>query len=379
MRVEVATRYGAIYQLKQNTMNKKLYLFPLLGLGVWGLTACSAPSEKPKPEEGVSTVLQEMTSEVSVMPLEKRVFRNELISNGKVSAAAYSDLYFVSGERIARVYVQNGDRVNRGQKLAELDLFTLQNDLSQAANSLEKARLDLKDVLIGQGYSPDSLAAVPDDIMRVALIRSGYAQSEASYEKARYQLERAILVSPYDGVVANLFRKENNPAETGKAFCRVIATDSMEVDFTLMESELFEVRRGDVVKVAPYAGHAEEYTGRITAINPLVESDGMVRAKARVNGSPHLYEGMNVRVRIQQESGRELVVPKSAVVLRSGRQVVFTLEEGLAVWNYVRTGMENLDEYTIEEGLEEGATVIVSGNVNLAHESPVVVVGSNEL
>ena len=88
---------------------------------------------------------------------------------------------------------------------------------------------------------------------------------------------------------------------------------------------------------------------------------------------------MNVRVRIQQESGRELVVPKSAVVLRSGRQVVFTLEEGLAVWNYVRTGMENLDEYTIEEGLEEGATVIVSGNVNLAHESPVVVVGSNEL
>lgn len=379
MRVEVATRYGAIYQLKQNTMNKKLYLFPLLGLGVCGLTACSAPSEKPKPEESVSTVLQEMTSEVSVMPLEKRVFRNELISNGKVSAAAYSDLYFVSGERIARVYVQNGDRVNRGQKLAELDLFTLQNDLSQAVNSLEKARLDLKDVLIGQGYSPDSLATVPDDIMRVALIRSGYAQSEASYEKARYQLERAILVSPYDGVVANLFRKENNPAETGKAFCRVIATDSMEVDFTLMESELFEVRRGDVVKVAPYAGHAEEYTGRITAINPLVESDGMVRAKARVNGSPHLYEGMNVRVRIQQESGRELVVPKSAVVLRSGRQVVFTLEEGLAVWNYVRTGMENLDEYTIEEGLEEGATVIVSGNVNLAHESPVVVVGSNEL
>lgn len=150
-------------------MNKKLYLFPLLGLGVWGLTACSAPSEKPKPEEGVSTVLQEMTSEVSVMPLEKRVFRNELISNGKVSAAAYSDLYFVSGERIARVYVQNGDRVNRGQKLAELDLFTLQNDLSQAANSLEKARLDLKDVLIGQGYSPDSLAAVPDDIMRSRL------------------------------------------------------------------------------------------------------------------------------------------------------------------------------------------------------------------
>lgn len=356
-------------------MNKRFYLFPLCGLMCGMMAACSASSEKSSSQESLSTVLQEVTNEVSVMPLKKQLFQNEVVSNGKVSAAAYSDLYFASNERIARIYVQNGDRVCRGQKLAELDRFTLQNDLTQAANSLEKARLDLKDVLIGQGYIPDSMSAVPDDVMRVALIRSGYAQNEAAYEKARYQMDRAVLVSPYDGVVANLFSKENNPAETGKAFCRVIATDSMEVDFTLMEGELYAVHKGDAVKIAAYAGDGEEYTGRVTEINPLVESDGMVQAKARVNGSPRLYEGMNVRVRIQQAFGQELVVPKSAVVLRSGRQVVFTLEDGLAIWNYIQTGKENLDEYTITEGLEEGDTVIVSGNVNLAHESPVVVVG----
>ena len=74
--------------------------------------------------------------------------------------------------------------------------------------------------------------------------------------------------------------------------------------------------------------------------------------------------------------GQHLVVPNSAVVLRSGRQVVFTVgdKKDKAMWNYVHTGLENMGEYTIVDGLEEGMEVIVSGNVNLAHEAPVKIV-----
>ncbi|MDD4032931.1 MAG: hypothetical protein PHS48_06780 [Bacteroidales bacterium] len=52
---------------------------------------------------------------------------------------------------------------------------------------------------------------------------------------------------------------------------------------------------------------------------------------------------------------------------------MFTLVDGKAFWNYVTTGLENATEYTIEEGLKPGDQVIVSGNINLAHESPVIV------
>jgi Na+-driven multidrug efflux pump len=72
--------------------------------------------------------------------------------------------------------------------------------------------------------------------------------------------------------------------------------------------------------------------------------------------------------------GKQLVVPKSAVVLRSGKQVVFTLTEDKAYWNYVHTGLENADSYTIIDGLKEGDIVITSGNINLAHEAPVKVI-----
>ena len=77
---------------------------------------------------------------------------------------------------------------------------------------------------------------------------------------------------------------------------------------------------------------------------------------------------------MRRQLDEKLIVPKSAVVLRSGRQVVFTLEKGKALWNYVQTGLENMELYTIEDGLKEGDTVITTGNLNLAHETPVNVI-----
>ena len=84
---------------------------------------------------------------------------------------------------------------------------------------------------------------------------------------------------------------------------------------------------------------------------------------------------MNVRVIVKRQIEETLVIPKSAVVLRSGgRKVVFTHENGHAVWNYVTTSLENMDEYIITEGLKPGQEVIITGNINLAHESPVQVI-----
>lgn len=88
-----------------------------------------------------------------------------------------------------------------------------------------------------------------------------------------------------------------------------------------------------------------------------------------------MVEGMNVRVSIFRSLGNQWVVPKTAVVLRTGKEVVFTLVDGKAVWNYVQTGLENASEYIItSETLKEGDLIITDGNINLAHESSVVVI-----
>jgi RND family efflux transporter MFP subunit len=154
----------------------------------------------------------------------------------------------------------------------------------------------------------------------------------------------------------------------------VIDTRSLEASFTVLEGEAPLIRTGDRVEVTPFSLPDAKTEGRISEINPTVDEHGMVRVKASIaNREKRLFEGMNVRIHVQRMLGRQLVVPKEAVVLRSGKPVVFTLVGGKAYWNYVQTGLENAGSFTITEGLKEGDVVITSGNINLAHESAVSV------
>ena len=101
----------------------------------------------------------------------------------------------------------------------------------------------------------------------------------------------------------------------------------MEADFTVLENVLAFIRMGDKVVITPYAG-GDAFEGSVSEINPLVDANGMVKVKALVNAGGKLFSGMNVRVSVRRSLGERLVIPKSAVVLRSGKQVVFTLKDG---------------------------------------------------
>ena len=360
--------------MKNKKKRMKRYMVYIAALA---LAACSGAKTADEDEAGVATMLPAESNEVTVQVLEKKVFEHELVSNGKLVAGKQADLRFETAGVVVAVHVKNGERVQAGQVIAELDKFRLANQVAQTKDALEKARLELQDVLIGQGYAADAQEEVPADVMRLARVRSGYDQAEAQYALAKYEEEHASLKAPFDGVVANLETRGFNRPDGSKPFCRVIGSGGMEVAFKVLESELPLVRRGDRVEVAPFAGTAGACSGTVSEINPLVDENGLVSVRARVNGGARLFDGMNVRVSVKRSVAGQLVVPKTAVVLRSGKKVVFTLSSGKAVWNYVQTGLENATHCTILEGLKEGDTVIVSGNINLAHEAPVTVV--NEL
>ncbi len=348
-----------------------------------GMMSCSGgDKENNEAEETIETALVEETNEVNVMTLELADFNHELVSNGKLSARRSVDLRFTSAEPIAHIYVKNGDRVKKGQKLAELAPFRLQSQTATSKDALERAKLELQDVLIGQGYTLADSAKVPEATMKLVRVRSGYDQALIQYQMAVYEEQNAILTAPFDGVVANLFAKEHNTASTTERFCSIIDPGSLEATFTVLENELPLIKAGDRVEVTPYAMTNTKVDGRISEINPLVDANGMVQVKAAVSGNGKLFEGMNVRVNIHRSLGKQLIVPKTAVVLRSGKQVVFKLDASKehAVWVYVTTGLENADSYTIAtsegDGLHEGDLVITNNNINLAHDAPVKVIGN---
>lgn len=313
---------------------------------------------------------------VDTMTLRKVPFSREIVSNGTLEGARRAELAFPSGGTVAKVFVHNGSRVKAGSSIAALDTEALELAVESARQGLERARLDYLDRLVSYGYGSDT-TQIPAELREAARARSGYAAAELSVRTAEMNLRGAVLLAPFSGVVANL---EVKPWEQASGtVCLVIDDSTLDVRFTLLESELPGIFIGQTVAVAPFIDPEARYEGRIREVNPFVDEKGQVSVVASLRGARGLLEGMNVKLYIRSKGTPQLVVPKSAVVMRDGYDVVFTLDTAQmkAQWLYVDIAGSNSTDHAItgcarkRTEVQEGAVVITSGNLNLADGSSV--------
>lgn len=311
---------------------------------------------------------------VDTMTLRRVPFSREIVSNGTLEGARRAELAFPSGGTVAKVFVHNGSRVQAGSPIAALDTEALELALENARNTLERNRLDYLDRLVSYGYGSDT-TQIPAELREAARARSGYAAAELSVRTAEMNLRGAVLRAPFTGVVANL--KVKPWEQASGTVCLVIDDTTLDVRFTLLESELPGIFLGQTVAVAPYIDPDARYEGRIREINPFVDEKGQVSVVASLRGARGLVEGMNVKLYIRSEGTPQLVVPKSAVVMRDGYDVIFTLDtvQMKAQWLYVDIAGSNSADHAItgcakkRTEVHEGAVVITTGNLNLADGS----------
>jgi RND family efflux transporter MFP subunit len=353
--------------IRLKALSYTIYLFSLSLM----LVSCNSSKEESS-EELAKRSYTDRIIQVQTTEAVKGLFTKELVSTGKLYAFKKAEIPFRISENITSITVKNGDRVKKGQLLATLEQFNQTIALDQAKNQMEKALNDMEDNLIGRGYGIKDTANMPWKILRSVRIESGYNTAYTNLKEAEYNFEATRLRAPFSGIISDLKAKVFNPASSYEYFCILIDDGMMDVEFNVMESEISQVRSGQKVQVFPFADPEKVYTGTITQINPQVDENGLIMVKATVKNSDlSLMDGMNVKILSKNKVPDQLIVPKEAVVLRQGREVVFTYEDGLAKWNYVKTGLENSTQFTITEGLSEGQKVIVSNNLNLAHETRV--------
>ena len=220
---------------------------------------------------------------------------------------------------------------------------------------MRKAEIDLNDVLIGFGYGDADTSEVPAATMAIARTRSGYADAEQNWRRALYDYNGTRIVAPFTGKVANVKGRvyESAPSEN---FCSV--------------------------KISPFNAPDKIYAGHIISVNPTVDDKGRIEITASVsNADGSMMDGMNVRVMVEEIIPCQQVVPKSAVVMRDNQDVLFVYQsaDSTARWVYVDIVMSNSDSHVVKVNEERtaelnlGDAVITSGNLNLAHESKVIV------
>lgn len=345
-------------------------------LCISSIFAFSCRNNTPANETEIKELLQISQTEVDTIHLKRATFSKEIISNGIVKCINSADLKFRTSGIIKKIYVNNGDIVKIGDTIAQLDTKFIELEVDKNYTLYKKAILDFNDILVGYGYGNDT-TNIPKELLNIAKIRSGLLISKNNYEVSLLNLKSSCVIAPYNGIIANLEIKEHE-FYNNNTICTILNNSKYKVDFNLLEGEINYVKKGDCVYIQPYSDNTIKIKGIVKEINPIINDNGQISLSAILSTNNLLIDGMKVKVRIAANSREGIVMPKSAVVLRNGRDVLFVYnkEREEAEWKYVNIIDSNSNSYLLDESkaeLTNGDAIIIWGNLNLSNNSKVVI------
>lgn len=334
------------------------------------LTSCQQKEEPTEAELAtVGGIATTETIQVKTAIAEEKVFEYFIETKGKVTAKKQVELIFETQGRIEKIHKQNGVYVKKGEVIAELDKTKLKLALEKAKLELQVKQGDYQLKVEEYAFYNGDTSSLNEQQRLNMLASSGLGIARLNYDEAKYQFENAVLKAPFSGRIANLFINEGS-LTNNKVFCTLFTSNELSIQAEVLESDIPLLKIGQKATVR-FIGNEQVYEAKLQQINPLVEENGQVRIVLILLKPSHIILGMNASVTLHIQNKKTIVVPKEALVIRSGRNVVFTYEEGKAKWNYVEVGKENGKEIEIVEGLGNNEQVIISNNLQLEHDTEV--------
>jgi membrane fusion protein (multidrug efflux system) len=270
----------------------------------------------------------------------------------------------VSG-RIAKLGFSDGQAVRRGQLLVQLDDTLQQAQLkqAQAQASIARTNLNRNRDLSGQGFVSQSAVDQSAAALEVA---------EAQVALAQAQLARMRILAPFDAVAGIRSVDLGDYVKDGADLVNIEDLSQVWLDFRLPERFIARVKPGQAVDVTLDAIPGRRFTGKIEALDSLIDANGrslLVRARLDNPGGV-LKSGLFARTRIVF-SRREnaIVVPEEALVPQGGKQFVFKVVEGangkVSKRIEAQIGLRLPGKVEILEGLAVGDSVVTAGQSRL--------------
>ncbi len=345
-----------------------LLTFFTLGAASVGCSRGDAPPTpvaKPAPTAELETV-------VHTVPVRRGAIVQRIDAPGSLEAKRESKIGVEVQGRIDRVFVDEGDRVEAGAPLFQIDREPYEMGLRQAQAALDHARAEARQVEadLARARELQKQNIVPAQQIEkletgVAVARSGEEQAVQALALARHKLDRTLVGAPYAGSIVARLADEGTTALVQPQTIVVVLQESGELEAraTIPESRLSLVRVGDPALIhiegiaAPIQTEVESVSD---AIDPATRT---YTVRMRVGNADHaLKAGVFALIEIVPQSKRDvLMIPRAALHSEDGRSRVFIVRDGVATSVPVTLGVVTEDQVEVLDGLRVDAPVIVDG------------------
>jgi len=318
------------------------------------------------------------------IPATVNVTRGDIVKtvlvDGNLEMPDKAYLSFGVTGTVTDVLVGKGDNVTKGKVLARLDAQSLNSSLKTAELQVtiaqdqveaawaqyEIAQINLDKGVPGQSQDVlEQQANIAEANWETA--KQNLKIAELTLDATKLNLEKAVIVAPFDGVVADITITEGeaiSAATLATPAITLVDTSEIEMQGYIDELDVASVKLGQAANITLDALPNEQVTGSVA----FVSSIGTVRAGVvsyattitLENPSAELKDGMSATAEvIIERRDNVLLIPNTVIQGTLQNPMVVVLVDGKQEQRYITLGLSDGTNTEVLSGLEEGEKVVV--------------------
>ena len=308
---------------------------------------------------------------VQAQKAQAKTWNPTLSATGSLQAIQGVDVSTEVAGVVTDIGFQSGQSVKKGSTLVKLDTEADEAELRSLRAQADLDRIQYKrqrELYKSHSTSKSSLDQA----------EAQYKQAQAQVSKQQATVDKKIIQAPFSGILGIRKVDLGQYLAPGTTIVTLQQLNPIYVNFNLPQQELPKVHEGQTVHISVSGFKGVSFQGKITAINPKVNSDTRNFAlQATIDNKRHtLRPGMfvNASVVLPQQN-KVVTVPQTAISYNPYGDFVYVLDKtgnkrhGQPLYkakrHLVTTGSTRGDFVQIQKGVKAGELVVTAGQVKL--------------
>ena len=282
------------------------------------------------------------------------------------------ELSFVSETqgRVVNVLVENGDYVQEGQLIAQLDDELINNELTLAEANYEKTLSELnrfEELAKGNAVTAQQL----EDIT------IANKTAKANLTSAKKQLKNSQIKAPVPGTINKRYIEKGSYLMPGTPIVQIVNISQLKIIANVSETEVLQITKGQEVVVYADLFQGEKYTGKVKSVSVKADETKNYAVEIELENNPdkQLKTGMNGTVIFNENQIKSaLTIPRESISGSLKEPKIYTVGNDSTVHlREIKIGKVVNNRVEILEGVSEGEKIVISGQINI-HDGSVVTI-----
>lgn len=340
--------------------------------------ACGNGSDVADESQSSATANEELVRSVNVEveTVQPSTFTSYIRLIGNVEASEDIQVASEIGGKITNLMVEKGDRVNKGQALAQTDKASLEREKERLAAIVSQAKTTYE--RLQKLYKEEQIGSEID------FLNAKYAleQAEAALSGTEEQLKKTLIKAPFSGTVEDILIEQGENASPGVPIIRLIASEGMKISAGIPSRYASVVEVGDVAELWFDVEQADTLSSVVTFVGNSIDSFSRTFEieVSMPSGSPVAKIDMMANLRLKSvEMQEQILLSNEFIFDKDGQKVVYVAEKDAAGQSIAKERKVNIGHSynsitVIKDGLMPNEELITLGAAFLKDNTRIKVV-----